>query len=386
MEPVISTLTLWATDKCNLDCQYCYVKKNNRAMSFDTARKAIDFIHKQPGFNRRTLGLQFFGGEPLLALDLIKEVVDYCSYLRRKEGKSFGFAFTTNGTLLDDENLKFLRKNDFNLMISLDGPEEVHNRRRSFTDGTGTYNIVIKGFKKAKQYLKHVDIRMTIHPDEMDIANNISHLAQLAPRQIVMAPVQQADWSEPIKSGRLLKEFKKMADMIIREIQKRRIPPIITFLTVLNLYAYSQVDKINFSRPCGAGTTLIAVTQDGNILPCHHWFSRKDWWMGDIYNGIDPEKRKVFLEITKSQFPYCKECEADNACWGPCMASSVDYAGGLFCQHEITCAFSRYLVKAAKYVHSTLILEGNYFFRHLLSKKPTELLSEGRIQLLGNYI
>ena len=367
MNPPITILTLWVTNKCNMDCQYCYVEKKGVVMSMETARKAIDMVFSHQEFGKNTLTVQFFGGEPLLAQGLIEEVVDYCNFRKKEDGKKCAFSFTTNGTLLNDDNLKFLKKNRFTLMISQDGPPHVQNRRRPMADGSDSSKKVESAIEKVKEYFGYADIRMTVHPDDPDMAENIFSIISPGIRRIIVAPVNNADWTKAIESGRLLGEFKKMADMIIKSIRKGIMPPVNTFRTTLNSYLSSLRKPLRGNTPCAAGSYQIAVAPDGTIIPCQHWFSHSRYRLGDCDAGINPDRRKFFLECTKEHFPYCRDCECYDACQGPCMALSLNCEGDVLKQNLIGCTFTKYWFKTARYVHSTLNLENNHDFKKMIS-------------------
>lgn len=341
---VIKALCLHVAHTCNLNCSYCFAGQGKyqgeRAiMSLETGMRAIDFLIENSG-TRKNLEVDFFGGEPLMNFEVVKEIVKYARSKEKENGKNFRFTLTTNGVLLDDEVTDFCNKEMNNVVLSLDGRREVHDRFRKDYMGRGSYDVVVPKFLDfvQKRGDKSYYIRGTYTHKNTDFTNDILHMADLGFKELSMEPVVCAPDDECALTKEdlpvLFRQYEILAEeMIKRESEGRGF----TF------YHY-MIDLENgpciYKRisGCGSGTEYMAVTPWGELFPCHQFVGDEKYSMGNIRDGVtNTELREKFKKCNVYSREECKNCWAKFYCSGGCAANAYHAAGDIDKIYEYGC-------------------------------------------------
>lgn len=359
----ISTLCLNISQVCDLDCRYCFAEggsygKGSPLMSTEIACKAVDFLLQNSG-GLKNLTICFFGGEPLLNISTIKEVVKYCRQQEERTGKGFMFSLTTNGTNLTSEIRDFLAKNSFSIIFSIDGPKSVQDLMRPFKNGTGSYDIVSHNLSDLVEESERSDlpfsIRATFTRQNPCIVEVASHLYDLGCRDISIEPaVLKHDVYEIRKSDlkRIKKEYSRFSKYYIDEIKKGHFFSFFHFKHVMDQTNIAT----RYLTQCGAGSGYLAVSSDGDIYPCHRFVGNDDFLMGDIFTGIKDQKiSDMFLSAHVNNKKKCLRCWARYMCGGGCHAYAVDYNKDILEPYAIECELMKYRIKLGIYIYSEFI-------------------------------
>lgn len=372
----VTEAVLCITEKCNLNCSYCYASKSEKTMDFSTARKVIELLLNEPAPNNHTINISFFGGEPLMEFGLMKKVVDYALTRGREENRNFTFGFVSNMTLINDDILEFLKKNNFSILASIDGGQKVHDENRTFTNGKGSFDTVVRNIVKIVNLFGNLRLRMTLSPYHIgSLSESIQYLDTLGLVSITLTPDIRVDWKEAIESGALTREYLKLSNMIIEGFRRGRLPSLVPLSAYIVRYGASLVNlqtQVQDQHTCRAGQYSITVDPSGNIIPCHQFYELNDYKLGDCDNGINFNRRKTFINLSSDSFKYCNNCDIYELCSGPCVGASALFSGGLYEPHKIFCEISRCRAKAARYIHSTLTMEDNELFLRAMSHIKTD--------------
>ena len=350
----LKTICLNVSHDCNLRCDYCFASTGNfgggrKLMSAETGKKAIDFLIENSG-DRKDLEIDFFGGEPLVNFDVVKQITEYGRSREAGTGKTFQFTMTTNGVLLDDEKIDFINSEMSNVVLSVDGRREVNDRVRKKTDGTGTYDEIMPKFKKLVNARENRDyyIRGTFTKYNPDFSEDVMSLFDEGFSKISVEPVI-ADPSEPyalteINLPKIFKEYEKIAVKILENEKQGKHLDFFHFMIDINME--SCVHKR--LKGCGCGNEYIAVTPDGDIFPCHRFVNEKDFKMGNISDGtFDREIKKKFAEAHVYKKPECKKCWAKFYCSGGCNANNYMYNGDIYAAHKFSCQLQKKRLECA---------------------------------------
>ncbi|NPV27876.1 MAG: thioether cross-link-forming SCIFF peptide maturase [Firmicutes bacterium] len=349
----IKALCLHVAHDCNLSCAYCFASKGNyqsrrSLMSEEVAIKAVDFLIDNSG-KRHNIEIDFFGGEPLLNFNTIKKVVLYGRKVEKNRGKKFYFTITTNGTLLNQENIDFINEYIDNVVISLDGRKEVHDSIRYDRVGKGTYDRIVPLAQKlvSGRNTKSYFIRGTFTARNKDFTRDVMHLADLGFKEISVEPVVGVGKDIHIKEEdiqTILDEYEKLAVEYLNCLQQGRNFRFYHFN--LNLYEGPCIYKRIIS--CGAGFEYFAVSPEGHLYPCHQFVGQKDFVMGDIYHGIENtkllDKFKNNNILTKER---CRECWAKLFCSGGCHANAWYSNGDIAKPNDIACELQKKRIECA---------------------------------------
>lgn len=337
---VIKALCLHVAHTCNLKCDYCFAGQGryhgaDALMSLETAKRSIDFLLEHSGA-RRNLEVDFFGGEPLLNMDVVKKTVEYA---RRKEGafgKNVRFTLTTNGVLLSDEITEFCNREISNVVLSLDGRPEVHDARRKTPSGGGSYDLIVPRFQR---FTDKRDggyyIRGTYTSQNKDFSNDILHIAELGFTELAMEPAVSAKDDPLGLSERDLPELFEQYEQLAAEMAKRQREgkPFTFYHYTLNLEdgpcAYKR------ARGCGSGSEYFAVTPDGTLYPCHQLVGEEEFIAGDVYSGIRPDYS--FRRAGINARSECRDCWAKLYCSGGCAANAYHSTGDVDGVYELGC-------------------------------------------------
>ncbi|HHY24675.1 MAG TPA: thioether cross-link-forming SCIFF peptide maturase, partial [Clostridiaceae bacterium] len=305
----IKALCLHVSHDCNLSCEYCFASKGDyksgrSLMSKDVALKAVDYLVANSG-HRHNIEIDFFGGEPLMNFDVVKEVVAYGKELENKTGKKFHFTITTNGILLDKEKINFINKYMDNVVISIDGRKEVHDSIRCDRGGRGSYDRIVPLAQKLVNQRNGKDyfIRGTFTSKNLDFSKDVMHLSELGFREISVEPVVGSGDKLFIQEQDVpvvLNEYEKLALEYLKWLQEGK--DIRFYHFNINLYGGPCIYKRITS--CGAGFEYFAVSPEGHLYPCHQFVGQKEFIMGDLNSGIE---NKEIKECFKSNNILTKE-------------------------------------------------------------------------------
>ena len=351
---VIKALCLHVAHTCNLNCEYCFASQGkyhgDRAlMSFEVAKQAIDFLIEHSG-SRRNLEIDFFGGEPLMNFDVVKETVAYCRSIEKEKGKNFRFTLTTNGVLLDDEVIDFANKECHNVVLSLDGRKEVHDRLRKTVNGNGSYDLIVPKFQHfvERRGNKGYYIRGTFTHNNTDFTNDIFHMADLGFTELSMEPVVCPP-DDPYALTYddlpvLFEQYELLAkDMLRREKEGK---PITFYHYMLDLNAGPCIYKR--ISGCGSGTEYMAVTPWGDLYPCHQFVGNPEYLLGNVYDGVtNPKVQDEFKLCNAYARPDCKDCWAKLYCSGGCAANAYHATGSVTGTYQYGCELFKKRIECA---------------------------------------
>lgn len=352
---VVKALCLLVAHTCDLNCSYCFASQGKfhgkeGIMTIETAKRAIDFLVENSG-NRRNLEVDFFGGEPLLNFELCKETVAYARSIEKAHNKNFRFTLTTNGVKLTDEVIEWANKECDNVVLSLDGRKEVHDRFRVDRAGRGSYDRIVPNFQKFVESRgdKSYYMRGTFSHYNTDFTNDIFHMADdLGFSELSMEPVV-TDPSSPSALTEedlpvLYEQYEILAkDMLRREKDGK---PITFYHYMIDLEhgpcVYKRVSG------CGSGTEYMAVTAWGDLYPCHQFVNDPEYKLGNIWDGVQRENiRDEFKECNVYSRPECKECWARMYCAGGCAANALHATGDIHGVYEYGCKLFRKRMECA---------------------------------------
>ena len=353
-QTVVKALCLHIAHDCNLACQYCFAEEGEyhgrRAlMSFEVGKKALDFLVANSG-NRVNLEVDFFGGEPTLNFDVVKQLVEYGRSLEEPNNKKFRFTFTTNGVLLNDEILEYANKEMGNIVLSIDGRKEVNDRMRPFRGGQGSYDVIVPKFKKVAESRNQMNyyVRGTFTRNNLDFSEDVKHLADLGFKQISVEPVvaQPTDDYALREEDlpKILEEYDNLAKDLIRRHKEGN--PVNFFHFMIDLTGGPCVAKR--LSGCGSGTEYLAVTPWGDLYPCHQFVGNEDFLMGNVDEGITrtdiQDEFKCCNVYAKEK---CKKCFAKFYCSGGCAANSYNFHGNINDAYDLGCELQRKRVECA---------------------------------------
>ncbi len=357
----VKAMCLHVAHDCNLRCKYCFAStgdfgEGRRLLDFETGKKAIDFlIEKSKG--RHNLELDFFGGEPLMNFEVVKQIVEYARSLEKEHDKLFRFTITTNGMLLDDDKIDYINREMSNVVLSIDGRREVNDKMRPCINGKGSYDIILGKYKNLveKRGCDQYYARGTFTKYNLDFADDVLHLYhegfdQLSVEPVVSDPKEEYAITEA-DFPRIFAEYQKLAKEIIR--LKKEGSTINFFHFMLDLD--QGPCAIKRLRGCGCGNEYVAVTPDGDIYPCHQFVGMKEWKMGNLHDGtFDFKMKDYFSQTTVYNKSDCKECWAKFYCSGGCNANNLQYAGDVLKSHKLSCELEKKRLECAIMIKAAL--------------------------------
>ncbi len=363
VESPVKALCLNVAHDCNLRCEYCFASKGDfghgrKLMPLEVGKKAIDFLIEHSG-KRHNLEVDFFGGEPLMNFDVVRGVVDYARSLEPVHHKNFRFTITTNGVLLNEENMEYINREMSNVVLSLDGRREVNDRLRVFEDGSGSHDTIIPKYQKliaARDRNKDYYVRGTFTTHNLDFTKDVEYIRSLGFDQISIEPVvsdPKLDYSiQEADLPAVYREYEKLADYILT--QKKAGDSINFFHFMIDLD--QGPCAIKRLRGCGCGNEYVAITPEGDIYPCHQFIGMdSDWKMGSVLDGIFREDVKTrFSKANIYGKPACRECWARFYCSGGCNANNQQYAGDVLGQHKLACELMKKRLECAIMIKAAL--------------------------------
>ena len=350
----IKALCLHVAHTCNLSCSYCFASQGKfhgeRAlMSFETGKRALDFLIENSG-DRVNLEVDFFGGEPLMNWQVVKDLVAYARSIEKEHGKNFRFTLTTNGVGVDDDVIEFANREMHNVVLSLDGRKDVHDRFRVHHDGKGSYDEIVPKFQKFVKARgdRNYYMRGTFTHYNPDFTEDIKHMADLGFTELSMEPVVTSP-EDPCALTEedlpiLYDQYEELARYMIQRRKEGR--PITFYHYMLDLSGGPCIYKR--ISGCGSGTEYFAVTPWGDLYPCHQFVGNEDFRMGDIWNGITREDtRDEFKMCNVYARPECRDCWARLYCSGGCAANAFHAEGSIRGVYEYGCKLFRKRMECA---------------------------------------
>ena len=358
---VVKALCLHIAHDCNLACKYCFAEEGEyhgrRAlMSYEVGRKALDFLIRNSG-SRRNLEVDFFGGEPLMNWQVVKDLVAYGREQEKIHDKHFRFTVTTNGVLLNDEIQEFINKEMDNVVLSLDGRKEINDQMRPFRNGKGSYDLIVPKFQKLAESRNQEKyyIRGTFTRNNLDFSNDILHFADLGFKQMSIEPVVGEE-SDPYAIReedipKICEEYDKLAKIMIEREKEGKGFHFFHFM--FDLEGGPCISKR--LSGCGSGTEYLAVTPWGDLYPCHQFVGKEEFLMGNVDEGITkPEIAEEFRGCSVYSKEKCKDCFAKFYCSGGCMANSYNFHGTIHDAYDIGCEMQRKRVECAIMMKATM--------------------------------
>ena len=353
-DSVIKALCLHVAHTCNLNCEYCFAGQGkyhgeDAIMSFEVGKAALDFLVKNSG-TRKNLEVDFFGGEPLVNFDVVKQLVAYARSIESKTGKHFRFTLTTNGVLLDDDVIDFLNKEMNNVVLSLDGRKEINDAKRKRLDGTGSYDIIVPKFQNfvKKRGDKEYYMRGTFTRNNLDFTNDIFHMLDLGFKELSMEPVVSKPDTDYALREEDLDTIYEQYEILAKEMIKRRREgnPFTFYHYMIDLTGGPCIYKR--ITGCGSGTEYLAVTPNGDFYPCHQFVGDKKFLMGNVRDGITNTKlRDEFKLCNVYSRKECENCWAKLYCSGGCAANSYHTTGSINGVYEYGCKLFKKRIECA---------------------------------------
>lgn len=361
----VKAMCLNIAHDCNLRCEYCFAAKGDfgrgrMLMPLEIGKKAIDFLIQNSG-SRHNLELDFFGGEPLMNFDVVKQVVEYAREEEKKYNKKFRFTITTNGLLLTDDKIDFINREMSNVVLSLDGRKEVNDRLRVRVNGKGCYDQIVPHYQKlvAQRGDKDYYVRGTFTKYNLDFTQDVLHMAELGFDQISVEPVvSDVKLEYSIKEDDLPRVFKEYETLAKTMIQRKKEGGKGFHFFHFMLDLDQGPCAIKRLRGCGCGNEYVAVTPEGEIYPCHQFVGEENWKMGDLRDGsFDLEKKDFFAKANVYTKKDCKNCWAKFYCSGGCNANSWQYEGNILKSHKISCDLEKKRLECAIMMKAALAEE-----------------------------
>lgn len=361
---VVKALCLHIAHTCNLNCSYCFASQGKyhgeRAlMSFETGKRALDFLVENSG-GRTNLEVDFFGGEPLMNFDVVKQLVAYARSIEKQAGKKFRFTLTTNGVLIDDDVIDFANKEMSNVVLSLDGRKEVHDRFRVDYAGKGSWEKIVPKFQKLVEARGGANyyMRGTFTHHNPDFLKDIQTMLDLGFNELSMEPVvcAKGDPSEltdddlPI----VLDQYEKLAQLMMQRDAEGK--PFTFYHYMIDLAGGPCIYKR--ISGCGSGTEYMAVTPWGDLYPCHQFVGDEKFKLGDIYNGVSNTAiQNEFMQCNVYAHPECRDCWARLYCSGGCAANAYHSTGSITGVYEYGCKLFRKRMECAITVAVSRVVE-----------------------------
>ena len=352
---VVKALCLHVAHTCNLNCSYCFASQGkyhgDRAlMSFEVGKRALDFLIENSG-HRTNLEVDFFGGEPLMNWEVVKQLVAYARTQEEPNHKKFRFTLTTNGMLIDDDVIDFANREMSNVVLSLDGRKEIHDRLRVDYAGNGSYDRIVPRFQKlvASRGGKNYYMRGTFTHANPDFTKDVFHMADdLGFTELSMEPVVCAPDDPAALTPEDLEIVKEQYEILAKDMLRREKEgkPITFYHYMLDLTGGPCVYKR--ISGCGSGTEYMAVTPWGDLYPCHQFVGEENYKLGDIWNGVtNTALREEFRSCNAYARPECADCWAKLYCSGGCAANAFHATGSIRGVYEAGCELFRKRIECA---------------------------------------
>ena len=350
--------TLHLTNACNLQCHYCYVHRQKpKYITAETARAAVDRAATPGG----SVGLSFFGGEPLLCKELIRETVAYAQAVGEKRGCAFHFKVTTNGTLLDDEFLRFCSNNHIMIALSLDGTQAAHDTHRIFAGGVGSYARVEDAAKRLLKYQPYACAMMVVNPDTIQhYANGVQRLHDIGFKYYICSLNYEKDaaWTD-VHMEELERQFSRLADMYIDwTLAEEKF-----YFSPFEVKMRSHIDGERYcEQRCQLGIKQLSVDTDGRLYPCVQFVGEDEYAVGDVFAGIDENRRMRLYHRAEETAGACADCAIQSRCNHHCGCLNKQATGDINGISPVLCAHERLALAAADRAAETLFAKGSRLF------------------------
>ncbi len=362
----VKSMCLNIAHDCNLRCSYCFAAQGDfghgrKLMPLEVGKAAIDFLIAHSA-NRHNLELDFFGGEPLMNFEVVKQVVDYARSIEKEHNKNFRFTITTNGLLLTEDKIDYINREMSNVVLSIDGRKAVNDSLRFRVDGSGSYDAIVPKYQRLVEKRRggkfdQYYVRGTFTKQNLDFTKDVIHMRELGFDQISIEPVVADPKLLPVALTeedlpRICEEYETLAKEIIR--RKRGGDSFNFFHFMLDLD--QGPCAIKRLRGCSCGNEYIAVTPEGDIYPCHQFVGMEEWRMGSVLdNSLDQSKKLMFSKTNVYEKPECRECWAKFYCSGGCNANNLQYAGDVLKPHKLSCALEKKRLECAIMIKAALV-------------------------------
>ncbi len=361
---VVKALCLHVAHICNLNCSYCFASQgkyhgDRAVMSFEVGKRALDFLIEN-STGRKNLEVDFFGGEPLMNFDVVKKLVEYARSIEKERGKNFRFTLTTNGVLIDDDVIEFANKEMSNVVLSLDGRKEIHDRYRVDYAGNGSWEKIVPKFQKLVNARggKNYYMRGTFTHANPDFLNDIKQMLDLGFKELSMEPVVCApddpsaltDEDLPI----VLEQYEKLAELMLQK--HREGDPFTFYHYMIDLKGGPCIYKR--ISGCGSGTEYMAVTPWGDLYPCHQFVGEEKFKLGNIWDGVtNKETQDDFASCNVYSRLECRDCWARLYCSGGCAANAYHSTGSVKGVYKYGCELFRKRMECAIMLEAAKTLE-----------------------------
>lgn len=351
---VVKALCLHVAHTCNLNCAYCFASQGKYngerdVMSLEVGKRALDFLVENSG-SRHNLEVDFFGGEPLMNFDVVKELVAYARSIEKEHNKNFRFTLTTNGVLVDDDVIDFANKECSNVVLSLDGRKEIHDRYRVDYAGNGSWEKIVPKFQKFVEARngKNYYMRGTFTHANPDFLKDIQQMLDLGFSELSMEPVVCApgDPSELTEEDLaiVMKQYEDLADLMLKRDKEGK--PFTFYHYMIDLTGGPCIYKR--ISGCGSGTEYMAVTPWGDLYPCHQFVGDEKFKLGNVWDGVtNKEIQSEFAACNVYAHPECKDCWARLYCSGGCAANAYHATGSVTGVYESGCRLFRKRMECA---------------------------------------
>ncbi len=362
---VVKALCLHIAHTCNLNCEYCFASQGKyhgerAVMSFEVGKRALDFLIEQSG-TRRNLEVDFFGGEPLMNFEVVKQLVEYARSIEKEKGKNFRFTLTTNGLLIDDDVIDFCNREMCNVVLSLDGRKEIHDRYRVDYAGLGSWDRIVPKFQKLVEARggKNYYMRGTFTHRNPDFLKDIEQMLDLGFTELSMEPVVCAPGDEAELTDEdlpiVLDQYEKLAELMIKRDSEGK--PFTFYHYMIDLKGGPCIYKR--ISGCGSGTEYMAVTPWGDLYPCHQFVGDDKYLLGNIWDGVNNKTAiEEFSSCNVYARPDCRDCWAKLYCSGGCAANAYHSTGSVKGIYEYGCKLFRKRMECAIMVAVHRALEG----------------------------
>ena len=351
---VVKALCLHVAHTCNLNCSYCFASQgkyhgDRAVMSFEVGKRALDFLVENSG-SRRNLEVDFFGGEPLMNFQVVKDLVAYARSIEKEKGKNFRFTLTTNGVLVDDDVIEFANKECHNVVLSLDGRKEIHDRFRVDYNGKGSWETIVPKFQKFVEARegKGYYMRGTFTHRNPDFLKDIEQMLDLGFSELSMEPVVCADGDPSALTEEdlpvVMEQYEKLAELMLQRDEEGK--PFTFYHYMIDLTGGPCIYKR--ISGCGSGTEYMAVTPWGDLYPCHQFVGEEKFRLGDIWEGVTNHTiQQEFANCNVYAHPECRDCWARLYCSGGCAANAYHSTGSVTGVYEYGCKLFRKRMECA---------------------------------------
>ncbi len=351
---VVKALCLHIAHTCNLNCAYCFASQgkyhgDRAVMSFDVGKQALDFLVENSG-TRHNLEVDFFGGEPLMNFQVVKDLVAYARSIEKEKGKNFRFTLTTNGMLVDDDVIDFANRECSNVVLSLDGRKEVHDRYRVDFAGNGSWEKIVPKFQRFVEARGGKDyyMRGTFTHANPDFLKDIQQMLDLGFNELSMEPVVCAEGDPAALTEEdlpvVLEQYEQLAELMLR--REREGKPFTFYHYMIDLTGGPCIYKR--ISGCGSGTEYMAVTPWGDLYPCHQFVGEEKFKLGDVWNGVtNKAAQDEFAACNVYAHEECRDCWARLYCSGGCAANAYHATGSVTGVYEYGCKLFRKRMECA---------------------------------------